>query len=194
MGGKARFTGRCPQYTNAPCSSQSPEKTGLGAAEPQPCQLISGDGTVVPGFGTTGVDDRLLVALSRDEHNVARVRLAEAAALGALGWFLFTTQAHENHLVFALPLLALAWPSRPSLLVVFGVLSVTVLLNMLLQDQLVLEALGSGLYSPIVMRLRSANAVLNVVTLAAWAGWAASRQPGTAPTGRVSRPVSIGEA
>ncbi len=68
------------------------------------------------------------------------------------------------------------------------------LVDAVAKQQLVLEALGSGLYSPIVMRLRSANAVLNVVTLAAWAGWAASRQPGTAPTGRVSRPVSIGEA
>ncbi|HEV7664118.1 MAG TPA: hypothetical protein VGQ62_11330, partial [Chloroflexota bacterium] len=38
-----------------------------------------------------------------------RASLAEAAALGVLGWFTFTTQAHENHLFFALPLLSLAW-------------------------------------------------------------------------------------
>ena len=52
-----------------------------------------------------------------------RASLAEAAALGVLGWFTFTTQAHENHLFFALPLLSLAWPTRRSLLVPFGVLS-----------------------------------------------------------------------
>ena len=43
-----------------------------------------------------------------------RAGLAEAAALGVLSWFTFTTQAHENHLFFALPLLALAWPQRSS--------------------------------------------------------------------------------
>ncbi len=41
-----------------------------------------------------------------------RAGLAEAAALSVLGWFTFTTQTHENHLFFALPLLSLAWPSR----------------------------------------------------------------------------------
>ena len=71
-----------------------------------------------------------------------RASLAEAAALGVLGWFTFTTQAHENHLFFALPLLSLAWPTRRSLLVPFGIISLTLLLNMVLHDQLVLEALG----------------------------------------------------
>src|SRR5260370_41775715 len=57
-----------------------------------------------------------------------RASLAEAAALGVLGWFTFTTQAHENHLFFALPLLSLAWPTRRSLLVPLGGLSLTLLL------------------------------------------------------------------
>jgi len=97
-----------------------------------------------------------------------RIGLAEAAALGALGWFVCTTQAHENHLFFALPLLALAWPTRPSLLVVFGLLSLTLLGNMVLHDQLVLESLGRDLNEPLVATLRSLNAALNVLCFVGW--------------------------
>jgi hypothetical protein len=104
-----------------------------------------------------------------------RADLAEAAALGALGWFVFTTQAHENHLFFALPLLALAWPERHALLVVFGLLSLTLLLNMLLHDQLVLESLGLDLADRSVRLLRVFNAGLNVVTWLGWTAWAVLR-------------------
>jgi Gpi18-like mannosyltransferase len=106
-----------------------------------------------------------------------RASLPEAAALGVLGWFTFTTQAHENHLFFALPLLSLAWPGRRSLLVPFGVITVTLFLNMLLHDQLVLESLGSGLEDPLVERLRLANAALNVLCCLGWSVLAALRQP-----------------
>jgi len=98
-----------------------------------------------------------------------RTSLGEAAALGVLGWFVFTTQAHENHLFFALPLLALAWPARPSLLVVYVLLTLTLLLNMALHDQLVLESLGFGLGDPLVEQLRTLNAALNVITFFGWA-------------------------
>jgi Gpi18-like mannosyltransferase len=101
-----------------------------------------------------------------------RIGLAEAAALGALGWFVFTIQAHENHLFFALPLLALAWPMRQSLLIVFTILSVTVLSNMALHDQLVLEGLGRDLHDPLVGALRIGNALVNVVC---WLGWSLAR-------------------
>jgi hypothetical protein len=104
-----------------------------------------------------------------------RAGLAEAAALGALGWFVFTTQAHENHLFFALPLLALAWPERRALLVVFGVLSLTLLLNMALHDQLVLESLGLEVDDRLVHLLRVFNAGLNVVTWLGWTSWAVLR-------------------
>src|SRR5439155_1581109 len=77
-----------------------------------------------------------------------RASLAEAAALGVLGWFTFTTQAHENHLFFALPVLSLAWPTRRWLLVPFGTITLTLLANMWLHDELLLEALGSGLVDP----------------------------------------------
>jgi hypothetical protein len=107
-----------------------------------------------------------------------RASLAEAAALAVLGWFVFTTQAHENHLFFALPLLSLAWPSRPSLLIPFSILSVTLLMNMVLHDQLVLEALGRGLDDPLVVPFRLGNAVANVLCCVAWLVLAALRAPG----------------
>jgi hypothetical protein len=115
-----------------------------------------------------------------------RASLAEAAALGVLGWFTFTTQAHENHLFFALPLLSLAWPLRRSLLVPFGVISVTLLLNMLLHDQLLLERLGSGLQDPLVERLRLTNAALNVVCCLSWCVLAALRPVEAAASATVS--------
>jgi hypothetical protein len=122
-----------------------------------------------------------------------RVSLAEAAALGVLGWFLFTTQAHENHLVLALPLLALAWPGRPGLLVPYAVLSLTVLLNMALHDQPVLEALGFGLDDPLVTTLRVLNAAANVACFGAWSLVAALRRPAsgvpTRPPGRAGCPT-----
>jgi hypothetical protein len=104
-----------------------------------------------------------------------RVSLAEAAALGALGWFVFTTQAHENHLFFALPLLSLAWPARHGLLVVFGMLSLTVLLNMVLHDHLLLEALGTSSGDRSVRLLRDLNAALNVACCLCWTAWASLR-------------------
>jgi dolichyl-phosphate-mannose-protein mannosyltransferase len=118
-----------------------------------------------------------------------RVGLAEAAALGTLGWFVFTTQAHENHLVLALPLLALAWPGRPPLLVPYAVLTTTVLLNMALHDQLLLQALGRDLADAQVVRLRELNAVANVACLVAWSVAAARRAPAPSPTPTSATPT-----
>jgi hypothetical protein len=98
--------------------------------------------------------------------------------LGVLGWFTFTTQAHENHLFFALPLLSLAWPTRRWLLVPFGVISLTLLANMWLHDELLLEALGSSLVDPMVERLRLANAATNVLCCLGWLTVALLRAPG----------------
>ena len=109
-----------------------------------------------------------------------RARLAEAAALGVLGWFTFTTQAHENHLFFALPLLALAWPTRPGLLIAFAVVSVSLMLNMVSHDWLVLQALGYGLNDSAVEQARLANAGLNVLSCLIWAALALLRTPARA--------------
>jgi hypothetical protein len=106
-----------------------------------------------------------------------RTSLPEASALGVLGWFVFTTQAHENHLFFALPLLSLAWPGQRWLLAPFGVVSLTLLLNMVLHDQLVVEALGHSADDPLLDRLRLANAALNVTCFVGWSAWAVLRKP-----------------
>jgi len=119
-----------------------------------------------------------------------RASLAEAAALGVLGWFTFTTQAHENHLFFALPLLSLAWPARPRLLVPFGVLSVSVLLNMVLHDQLVLEALGLDPGDALVGQLQVFNAALNVACFVGWSMWATVRTPTLAASSARAEPVA----
>ncbi len=119
-----------------------------------------------------------------------RVILPEAAALGVLGWFVFTTQAHENHLFFALPLLALALPGRPRLLLIYGLLSLSLLLNMALHDQLLIEALGGDIDDAWLIAARQLNAVLNVLC---WLGWSLARisgqyvarqEPRPHPTGR----------
>ena len=104
---------------------------------------------------------------------------------GVLGWFVFTTQAHENHLFFALPLLALALPGRPSLFWIFGLLSLSLLLNMVLHDQLVLEALGSGLEDQWVVVLRQLNALQNVLC---WLGWGLARISQQDVAGQERRP------
>jgi hypothetical protein len=122
-----------------------------------------------------------------------RVSLAEACALGALGWFLFTTQAHENHLFFALPLLAIAWPERRWLLVPYVVLSTTVLLNMVLHDLVTLEALGINPGDTLVQRLRVLNAGVNLVCFAGWSLVAATgrwRPVRTMPPGDRVPPAS----
>lgn len=117
------------------------------------------------------------LALSMWLYASRRARLAEAAALSVLGWFVFTTQAHENHLFFALPLLALAWPARRSLLGVYAALSLTVLLNMLLHDEVALQWLGHRLDEPLVERLRLVNAATNITCELVWLTWAALRRP-----------------
>jgi hypothetical protein len=109
-----------------------------------------------------------------------RASLAEAAALDVLGWFTFTTQAHENHLFFAVPLLSLAWPPRRRLLVPLGLVSLSLLMNMVLHDQLLLNAVGRWLDGAALQRLRLANAGLNVVLCVGWVITSGLRSPGGA--------------
>jgi hypothetical protein len=114
-----------------------------------------------------------------------RAGLAEGAALWTVGWFVLTTQAHENHAFAALPLLALALaerPAGPGLRPAFAALSLTALLNLLLQDPL--AVLGLGLAGPappasqVLASLRTLNAVASLATLLAWSLASARRPPG----------------
>jgi hypothetical protein len=114
-------------------------------------------------------------------YHSRRAGLVEAAALWALGWFVFTTGAHENHLSLAVVLVALAWPHRASLLRAYGLLTVTLLLDMALHDQSVLDLFGLGGedLKQLVARtaLRTLNAAANVLCFVYWAVSAARRAP-----------------
>jgi hypothetical protein len=105
-----------------------------------------------------------------------RAGLAEAAALSVLGWFLLTTQAHENHLIVALPLLALAWPRRPQLLIVFALLTLTILLNMLGASALP-QLIGSLAGGRLLAGLRDLTAALNVACYIVWSVTVTLRRP-----------------
>ena len=122
-----------------------------------------------------------------------RVGLAEGAALWVVGWFVLTTQAHENHWFIALPLLCLALPRRPGLLAAAGLLSLGGLLNLVLHDPLVLHALALDGAAPgaqgLLADLRTLNAVLVVALLAGWSASAVRRRPGPqAPAGAARAP------
>jgi dolichyl-phosphate-mannose-protein mannosyltransferase len=65
-----------------------------------------------------------------------------AATLGA-GWFFFTPRAHEYHAFFVLPFLAALWPAAPRLLWLYLLCSVSLLLNLLLHDPLIVGALAA---------------------------------------------------
>ncbi|MCC7369827.1 MAG: hypothetical protein IT306_15475 [Chloroflexi bacterium] len=106
-------------------------------------------------------------------------RLSAMAAYLAFGWFMFTTRAHENHAFFALPLLVMATPRSRLAWAMFGMLSLTLFLNMTFHDY-GLEETRQALFGPDTWRrLQLLNAGLNVVLFGIWSVWV-WRQPRTA--------------
>lgn len=106
---------------------------------------------------------RLLRAPERD---LARTMLA--AAIAALGFFMFATELHENHMMAVLPLLAFALPADRRIARLFGVLSLTFLLNMALFDPAVTEPLSAWLGRPVPSKELSLLAAgLNLAALGA---------------------------
>lgn len=94
--------------------------------------------------------------------------LSAMAAYLAFGWFLVTTRAHENHAFFALPLLVMATPRSAFYWWAYGLLSLTLFLNMVFHD-FGLEAFRLSLFSSAVwLQLQLANAGLNVALFLAW--------------------------
>ena len=90
------------------------------------------------------------------------------AAYLAFGWFLVTPRAHENHAFFALPLLVLATPRSAFTWAIFGMLSLTLFLNMTFHD-FGLEGPRLALFEPETwLRLQLANAGLNIVVFLVW--------------------------
>jgi hypothetical protein len=90
------------------------------------------------------------------------------AAYIAFAWFMVTTRAHENHDIFVLPLLVMATPRSRFMWAVFGLLTLTLLMNMALHD-FGLEAFRASILPPQTWtRMQLANAGLNVLILVAW--------------------------
>jgi hypothetical protein len=74
--------------------------------------------------------------------------LYAAAATASLGFFVLATHMHENHLVLALPLLALAAPGQPRVRGVLAAASLASLANMLLHDPYLTHLARSALPGP----------------------------------------------
>ncbi|MFN8637561.1 MAG: glycosyltransferase 87 family protein [Chloroflexota bacterium] len=94
--------------------------------------------------------------------------LSATAAYLAFAWFMVTTRAHENHAFFVLPLLVMATPRSRFVWALFGVLSLTLFLNMAYHD-FGLEAWRLSVLPPETwLRLQLANAALNLLLLIVW--------------------------
>jgi Gpi18-like mannosyltransferase len=90
------------------------------------------------------------------------------AAYQAFGWFCFTTQAHENHAFFVLPLLVMATPIAPAARVLLALISGTLLANMALHDPAIIEW-TSAMFSDLARyRLQILNSWINLAILAGW--------------------------
>jgi Gpi18-like mannosyltransferase len=73
-----------------------------------------------------------------------RDRLFSHIGLLTVGWFVMTVRAHENHLFMALPFLAVAWALDRRYGLLFGLVSVSLLLNLALHDPLLVGNWAAG--------------------------------------------------
>jgi dolichyl-phosphate-mannose-protein mannosyltransferase len=92
------------------------------------------------------------------------------AAYQAFGWFCFTTQAHENHSFFVLPLLIMAAPVSVAARVLTVLVSCTLLVNMAFHDPAIIERTMDLLSDATRYRLQILNSWVN---LAVFGGWTA---------------------
>jgi dolichyl-phosphate-mannose-protein mannosyltransferase len=100
-----------------------------------------------------------------------RDRLFSFIGMLVVGWFIVTVRAHENHLFLALPFLAVAWALDRRYGLVFGLVSVSLLLNLALHDPLLIgsAAAGPDPDSPLpvwVLVGQVSNVLLNLLTFA----------------------------
>ena len=101
-----------------------------------------------------------------------RDRLFSFVGMLVVGWFVVTVRAHENHLFMALPFLAVAWALDRRYMLVFGLVSVSLLLNLALHDPLLVGSAAAGpdpgFSLPIWALIgQVANVLLNLLTFAA---------------------------
>jgi Gpi18-like mannosyltransferase len=94
--------------------------------------------------------------------------LSMMAAYLAFGWFMFTTRAHENHAFFALPLLIMATPRSVFAWGMYGMLSLTLFLNMTFHDYGLEEVRLAFVGPETWRRLQLANSALNLILFLVW--------------------------
>jgi len=90
------------------------------------------------------------------------------AAYQAFGWFCFTTQAHENHAFFVLPLLVMATPIAPAARVLLALISGTLFANMVLHDPAIIERTSQMLTDLTRYRVQILNSWVNLAIFAGW--------------------------
>jgi len=101
-----------------------------------------------------------------------RDRLFAFVGMLIVGWFVVTMRAHENHLFMALPFLAVAWALDRRYMLVFGLVSVSLLLNLALHDPLLVGSVAAGPDPGFPLPVwalvgQVANVLLNLLTFAA---------------------------
>jgi Gpi18-like mannosyltransferase len=97
-------------------------------------------------------------------HSAEPGRFFMLAAYQAFGWYCVTTQLHENHSFFVLPLLALALPFHRWAWAPLCGVTVTLLANMVLHDPI----MTGSVPGEIIHQLATLNASANMAILAAW--------------------------
>jgi Gpi18-like mannosyltransferase len=90
------------------------------------------------------------------------------SAYQAFGWFCFTTQAHENHSFFVLPLLVMAAPISIAARVLLALISCTLLANMVLHDPAIIAETSDVLSAGPRHSLQIMDSWLNLLILAGW--------------------------
>ncbi|MCC6175027.1 MAG: DUF2029 domain-containing protein [Chloroflexi bacterium] len=113
----------------------------------------------------------LALVISRLPSLTPRDRLFGLVGMLTLGWFTVTVRAHENHLFMAIPFLALAWVLDRRFGLLFGLVSLSLLLNVALHDPLLMAnwAAGPDPGQPLptwVVTAQVVNVLLNLLALA----------------------------
>lgn len=86
----------------------------------------------------------VLLVVSRLPGLQPRDRLYAMIGMLTVGWFVVTVRAHENHLFMALPFLAVAWALDRRYGALFGLVTVSLLLNLVLHDPLLIGNFAAG--------------------------------------------------
>jgi dolichyl-phosphate-mannose-protein mannosyltransferase len=114
----------------------------------------------------------VVLVVSRLPSLRPRDRIFSFIGMLVVGWFVVTVRAHENHLFMALPFLAVAWALDRRYAMIFGLVSLSLLMNLALHDPLLVGNVAAGPDPNFPLPFwavagQIANVVLNLLTFAA---------------------------